>query len=422
MVRYHNPGQYQNYGTWHPKGQRKSPKKKRGFGREFIILLLIVGAVVGAFMLFSDGDGKLASIVKKEPPKPEKVRVEGRYLFNGTVVWARNMQEWSKKADGSTDYGYPFSGLHTFNRSQYDAWSADLECPSVQADLPLARQSSEVIFNCRPEFLAEAAKHFTFFNLANNHTHDMSAESGLAETRKNLEKHGIQHYGDFEPGKLNNVCEVMALPVRVISTLDGKESSQKGELPVAFCAWHYFFRLPQPGEIETMKKYAEVMPVFAFLQAGIEYRASADEYQRMMAHKIADQGPQFVVVNSAHWVQDGEVYNGVPILYSTGNFIFDQQSDSEVTRSASLDGDMVIDYTPDLQKWLDLGAACKVQKDDCLEQIKQKNLKKPEISFTYGLVAGDNSNRLTKKASEAIQRAVEQRVGWDDIKAALRQE
>ncbi|HEY5806221.1 MAG TPA: CapA family protein [Candidatus Saccharimonadales bacterium] len=404
---------YQRPYLHQPKRSKRWPK--------VLALIVLPLAVAGAFFFFGGKDAKLPTIVKAEPPKPEKVRVEGRYLFTGTVVWARHMQEWSAKPDGTTDYAYPFSGLSTFDRSKYDAWTADLECPVMTEEISTAVQESDTAFNCRPEFLPEAAKYFNFFNLANNHTRDFNGQAALDETRTHLEKNGIQHWGDFEPGKTNNVCEVMALPVRVISSTAGKESSAKGNLPVAFCAWHYFFRLPQPGEIETMKKYAEVMPVFAFMQAGIEYRPSADNYQRIMAHKIADQGPQFVVVNSAHWVQDGEVYKGVPILYSTGNFIFDQQSNKEVTRSASLDGSMTIEYTPELDKWLALGESCKAQKDNCFEQIKQQELQQPKLSFNYDLVAGDDSNKLTKRASTDIQAAVEQRVGWDAIKAALGQ-
>jgi Bacterial capsule synthesis protein PGA_cap len=413
---------YQRYSSYHRPylQQPKRPKKRRGL--KLFVLLVIAVVVGGSFFLLGDSDAKLSSIIKKEPPKPQKVRVEGRYLFNGTVVWARHMQEWSAKPDGTTNYAYPFSGLNTFDRAKYDAWTADLECPVFTEDIPTARQDTETAFNCRPEFLPEAAKFFDIFNLANNHTRDFNGESALTETRTHLEKNGLQYFGDFEPGKLNNACEVMALPVRVISKLDGKESSQKGHLPVAFCSWHYFFRLPLAGEIEHMKQYTEVMPTFAFIQAGVEYRPSADDYQRMMAKKAADQGPSFVVVNSAHWVQDGEVYKGVPILYSTGNFLFDQQYNSEVTRSASLDGNMTINYTPELEKWLALGASCKAFHDDCFEQIKQQRLQKPELSFQYNLVAGDNSGKLTKRAGEAIQKAVETRVGWATMQAELKQQ
>jgi poly-gamma-glutamate synthesis protein (capsule biosynthesis protein) len=417
---YRQRSRYTSYSTYQQPPYLHQPKRPKRRSR-LPLLVLVTFGIVGAFLILGGGRAKLPAIIKNEP-KPQKVRVEGRYLFTGTVVWARHMQEWSVKPDGTTNYAYPFSGLHTFDRAKYDAWTADLECPVMTRDIPTALQETDTAFNCRPEFLPQAAKYFTFFNLANNHTHDFNDEAALVETRQHLQQNGIQHWGDFEPGKTNNICEVMALPVRIVSSTGNKETSARGSLPVAFCAWHYFFRLPLPGEIETMEKYAEVMPVFAFMQAGIEYRPTPDDYQRMMAHKIADQGPQFVVVNSAHWVQDGEVYKGIPILYSTGNFIFDQQYNNEVTRGDSLDGSMTIQYTPELQKWLDLGTTCKAQKDDCFEQIKAKGLQKPKLHFTYDLVASDDSNKLTKRADSTIQQAVEERVGWTAIKAALGQQ
>lgn len=395
--------------------QPKPPKRR---GKVLAIVLALVGIVGAGMFVFGGKDGGLASLVKSTP---QKVRVEGRYMFSGTVVWARNMQDWSKNADGTTNYAYPFSGLHTFDRGKYDAWLADLECPVMDETFSVTEQTRATAFNCRPEFLPEAAKYFTFFNLANNHTRDFNDQAALDETREHLQKNNIQHFGDFEPGKTGNICEVVSMPVRVISKQGSTESQEDAALPVALCAWHYFFRLPGPGELETMKKYIEVMPTFAFMQAGVEYRATPDENQKKTARKIADLKPSFVVVNSAHWVQNGEVWGGVPILYSTGNFIFDQQTNSEVTRSANLDATMTIQYSSDLQKWLDLGESCKTYHDDCFDKIKQQQLTKPTISMRYDLIAGDDSNKLTKKADQTIQSAVEQRVGWPAIKALLDQ-
>src|SRR5688572_7149868 len=379
--------------------RQKSPKKRGGRGRLFLVIIVL--GVVGFFLFGKDSNLPLVT----SEPKPEKVRIEGRYLFNGTVVWARYMQEWSQKSDGTTDYAYPFSGLNTFDRSKYDAWVADLECPVMEEEISIVRQGTETAFNCRPEFLPEAAKYFDIFNLSNNHTRDFNGQAALDETREHLEKNGFQYFGDFEPGKLSNICEVVAMPVRVISKVKDKETSEDAKLPVALCSWHYFFRLPSDSEIEQMRQYAKVMPTFAVVQAGVEYRASADQYQRMIAHDIADLNPSFVLVNSAHWVQNGEVYNNIPILYSTGNFLFDQQYNTEVTRSASLDTKMSIPYSTDMQKWLDLGTSCKEFHDDCFDQIVNKGLKKPEMTMTYDLIAGDNSNKLTKRAGAEVQAA-----------------
>ena len=387
---------------------------------------MLIGAIAVliavAVILLSGGKAELPGVVQPEPePEPEKVRVEGRYLFTGSTAWGRHMLTWSTREDGTMDYAYPFSGLHTFERDKYDAWMTELECSTVEDGIPLEQQIDEIIFNCPPEFLPEAAKYFDFISLANNHSFDMGQE-GLDETRRQLVEHGMHPFGDFEPADRDNACEVVGLPVRIISEQNGEESSEDAHLPIAMCAWHYFFRMPSPGEVEAMREYAEVMPVFAFVHAGVEYEPEADEVQMSIARQVADQGPEFVVANNPHWVQNGEVYNDTLILYSTGNFIFDQQWHDELMRSASLDVDMFIPYTDELQRWLDLGDACQEYKNDCLEQIQQGDFERPELSLTYDIVAGENTEQITRRGDSALQQAIEQRVGWRDILTALGQE
>lgn len=381
--------------------------------KKFLILAILAGVVFGGYNVYTNikngnGIGSIKSVVKPEPPRA--LSTEGRYLFNGTVVWARRMQQWATKPDGTIDYAYPFSGMNTFNREQYDAWTADLECASGVEEVPMATQESSLIFNCRPEFLPEAAKYFNFFNLANNHSDNLGAD-GFEETRKNLAANGIQAYGNYEPGKKEDICEVVALPVRIKMS---DKTEKKANLPVAFCAWHYFYRLPLPGEIEYMTQYSEIMPVFGFLQMGVEYRPIADETQENVARRIIDAGASFLIANSPHWVQNTEAYKGKLIAYSTGNFLFDQQFNTEVTRSASIDATMTVTHDANVDKWIKLGETCsaKTLHDDCFEQAKAQGLSKPKYSFKYATVAGDNSNKLTKKASPAIQQAVEGRLDW----------
>ena len=56
-----------------------------------------------------------------------------------------------------------------------------------------------------------------------------------------------------------------------------------------------------------------------------KYVAVPNRYMRRMAHLAIDNGAGFVVGSHPHWVQGTEWYQGVPILYSLGNFVFDQE-------------------------------------------------------------------------------------------------
>lgn len=380
-----------------------------------VVLLVAVAAGAAGWYVWRSRHAPARQPVAAQAPKLSGT-VAGRYLFNGTIFWGRGIEHWAQRPDGSYDYAHPFSGLNTFNRQQYDAWVADLECPITNKTVPFATQVSRLIFNCRPEYVAEAAKYFNILDLANNHTDNMGPE-GLPATRSYLEQAGVQYFGNYDPAAAEDVCEVVALPVKV--TAHGT-APKPAQLPVAFCAWHYFGRQPRAGEVEAMHKYSDVMPVFAFVHMGPEYYTQAQAGQVAIAHQVADQGPEFVVANNPHWVQNTEVYKGKLIVYSTGNFIFDQL-DKEGMQSVSLDAAMTVPYNDALAQWLELGTTCRAYHDECLRRVTERKLPKPKLSFTYNVVAGDNSGKLTKKGSDALQQTIEQRTNWAQTLSALGQ-
>ena len=339
--------------------------------------------------------------------EPIEYDVEGRYLFSGTVVLARAVEKFAVDANGQTDYGQPFSGLDTFEPSKYDAWLVDLECPATDALVSYQQQIESLIFNCPIEFLPEMYKYITLINLANNHTSDLGKD-GFNETQQNLADAGFQHFGNYDPSVSEDVCEVVALPVR----LGYAEGERDGKLPVAFCSWHYFFRDPLSNELEVMEKFAEVMPVFAFQHAGVEYVATAGGNQPGLAKSIIDLGAEFVIGNSPHWVQNTEVYKGKLIAYSTGNFIFDQL-ETETNRGANFDLTISVNYDENLEKWLELGESCAEQNDNCLQEAIDLGLEKVDLDLKWDIVASLGGVReITRKADSATQKAVEERANW----------
>ena len=378
--------------------------------------LITIGAVwlYGSFLTEeADGqptEGEEVVIEPTLPPKPSPDRVSGRYLMTGTIVWDRGIEVSSRRADGSIDYEYPFRGLSTYKPENYDAWLADLECPISSDDVPVQLGHTLLEFNCLPEFLPYAKKYFQFFNLSNNHA-DNSGQEKLQDTRRLLEAVGIQHFGDPEPGRQDLSCEVVALPVKLWDTAG---QFQAAEIPAAFCAWCYFHRLPLEGEIEVMKQYAELMPVFAFMHMGAEYAASADGVQRSLAHRVIDAGADFVIANNPHWVQNAELYKDKLIVYSTGNFIFDQAFNEEVKRSANIVVDVSADYEDQaLAGWLELGPACAVSGDNCLERARAAGLEKFAFDISFDVVAGYLTNNQQAVADPSVQEAVRQRLGWE---------
>lgn len=383
--------------------------------------MILIGYLAVGWIVFAEKSKQPRSVLPSAAlpaevtvAKPEPKVVKGRYMFSGTIVLARAV-ELGAKSGGNYNYEQPFSQLSTFEPEKYDGWLADLECPVTGNNVSFEEQIDKLIFNCRPEWMPAFSKYFKFANLANNHTSDMGRE-GFLETQKHLDQAGVQTVGHYNPAEKDDTCEVMSFPVKVQDS-DGKQV--KGTLPVAVCAWHYFSYKPAEGQMETMERYAKIMPVISLMHVGVEYLPTAGRDQVNIARRLIDLGSEFVIGNSPHWVQNSESYKGKLIAYSTGNFIFDQ-IEPETQRGLSIDTTFEIDYDKNIAKWLALGEQCGVRRDGCLEKAEAQGLTKYKLRLKHEPVASIGGNKkVTKKADPAIQKAVEERLNWDRVKSEL---
>ncbi len=64
--------------------------------------------------------------------------------------------------------------------------------------------------------------------------------------------------------------------------------------------------------------------IIPFFHWSVEYVAVPSAEMRTLAHLAIDNGAAMVIGSHPHWVQGTEWYKGHPILYSLGNFVFDQ--------------------------------------------------------------------------------------------------
>lgn len=344
-------------------------------------------------------------------------RVEGAYLLTGTIVPARGVEQFARRPDGSIDFQQPFSQLDTLEPETYDAWVTDLECPITDADLSFRQQVETLVFNCRPGFVDPIVEYFEIINLANNHSSDQG-QAAFVETQERLEEAGSQVFGHYDSSQTDDICQVIGLPVRV-QQADGSETPER--LPIAFCGWHYFTRNPVAEELDVMIQYAELMPVFAFTHAGAEYLAEAQQPEVDLARSLIDRGAEFVINNNPHWVQNTEVYNDKLIVYSTGNFIFDQL-DEETNQAANIDVSISVDYDDTVEQWLDLGASCIGRDSDCFTQAQQQGLSKLSLDYEFDVIASLNGYReVTRRSDSETQRRVESRMNWQQTLQQLGQ-
>lgn len=342
-------------------------------------------------------------------PAPLPKTISSNVLFLGNSFWGRYINDWSMASPLKT--AYPFSRLNEFHRDQYDAWISGLECPTkAGVNMTSAQMEVALQFNCSPEYLPEAAKWYTAFSLANNHT-DNQGVDGFAETQQQLDKNGIQYFGNYDPNVLGDVCEVIALPASIINA---DNSKTKGDLPIALCGFHGVFQIPSAASVAQMKKYSSYMPVIAMPHMGTEYRAAADSLKTNFYRELIDGGADMVIGDHPHWIQNTESYNGHLIVYSMGNFMFDQQDTPEVVRSAGINVVMKTDEKNSdmMKKWLELGKTCQQYKDSCLEQAIRQNLTKLNIDYQFGVVGTNDSGKITKPATSAQQVDILKRLNW----------
>jgi len=383
-----------------------------------LVLCLALAAVLGWYFVSSlhqnTTDSPAQPAVKAEP-KPVSLTSNG--LFSGNTFWGRNINKWSMESDLKT--AYPFSRLNEFHRDQYDAWVTGLECPTVAGfSQSVAQEEATLSFNCSPDYLPEAAKWFTAVSLANNHTDNRGA-AGFAETKQQLDKNSIQYFGNYNPEVLEDACDVMSYPVTVKYD-DGTEKKQS--LPVALCGYHGVFKTPSQASLAQMEKYSKLMPVIAMPHSGAEYTAAPDQIKMTSYRSMIDHGADMVLGDHAHWVQSTEAYNGKLIVYSMGNFIFDQQGATEVTRSGTIRVLMEsMKTSPDvLEKWLALGKECGAYHDICLQKAEEQKLEKLSLNYSFGVVGTNSANKITKPATPAEQAAIEQRMVWSSTMSQLK--
>lgn len=376
----------------------------------FSIILVIIFGLISVWFLknrSSSSGEKKDQIVEVKKPVPTSI--SSNVLFLGNTFWGRYINDWSMASD--LKYKYPFSRLGEFNRDQYDAWISGLECPTVAGvNMTSAQQEEALQFNCSPDYLPEAKKWFTAFTLANNHTDNQGAE-GFKETQTQLDKNGIQYFGHYDYKSTDDACEIISLPVTV--TNDDK-SVVKSNLPVAMCGYHGVFGIPPVTAVAEISKYSQYMPVVAMPHMGAEYKSAPDEIKTSFYRSLIDAGADMVIGDHSHWIQNTESYNGHLIVYSMGNFMFDQQDEAERVRSAgirvqintaNLDSNMA-------KKWLDLAKNCSSYKDNCLKQITDQKLTKLNLNYKFGVVGTNDANKITKPATPDQEASILKRLNW----------
>lgn len=166
-----------------------------------------------------------------------------------------------------------------------------------------------------PESYLESlhALNVTHLSLANNHSTDFGV-AGHQNTQLALEAAGFTAWG----GSVAGTSSV---------TYVAHEQSQVAIVALSDVG----VDLQVQTAIDRVREAAEnASYVMVYMHWGTEYEAASNAEQQQLARVLVDAGASSIVGHHPHVVQEVDWYQGVPIFYSLGNFIFDQYFSTEV--------------------------------------------------------------------------------------------
>jgi poly-gamma-glutamate synthesis protein (capsule biosynthesis protein) len=256
----------------------------------------------------------------------EKPDIPARVLFVGDIMLGRRVETLAKQY-GAT---YPFQG------SDAILADADLTLANLEGPIPLTHVHTPDLtyqFSFDEHVLETLMLNgIDMLSLANNHTGDYG-RAGFLSTVVKCAAAQLTCVGDPD------MLSTSSLSYRTIS-----------DVRVGFIMIHATVAYPDPAVIAsllaTLRADSDVQ--VAFIHWGNEYSLTHNRAQEAFAHILIDGGVDAVVGHHPHVVEDIGMYNGKPIFYSLGNFIFDQYFNEDVQEGLGVRMDIyrhTIEYT-----------------------------------------------------------------------------
>ncbi len=235
----------------------------------------------------------------------------------GDIMLGRGVSRRSNNA-GSLDY--PFRKVAAFLNS-HEAVFGNLEAPLTAGG---TRQQKGFTFRASPGFALRLKKSgFSVLALANNHALDFGPQ-GLAETAKNLDDAGIGVSGIAEQDGSCRLLVTVSEGIR-IGWLAYCDRATDGFLTRRGPSSPDIALLDQKimeSDIRAALRQADL--VIVSLHWGREYSGAVSESQRRLARRAIEEGACLVLGHHPHVLQGIEIWRHGLIVYSLGNFIFDQ--------------------------------------------------------------------------------------------------
>lgn len=259
--------------------------------------MLKIISIVGIFLisLFS----KEVVYVAPELPKPNPVTI--------TIVGDMMFDRYVRKLMNTYGEQYPFEKINL----NTDIVVGNLEGTITENQSIATKDILRFTFDPKVADLLKK-NNFTAVSLANNHTRDFGYK-GYTTTIDFLNKAGIGHFGDWE--NVENLSNTVEIKRKTIEFIGFNEFSYRN------------FEKVLAAVASSTADFTIVFPHW-----GVEYEKEPSTLQKTWAHKFIDAGADAVIGSHPHVTQTIEWYKEKPIVYSLGNFIFDQYTDKDTKK------------------------------------------------------------------------------------------
>lgn len=306
--------------------------------KNILVMIVVAGVAVGSLVLLRNGmftqfdtlveaNTKMTAVTSTLFTKdPQPVIEEPKTILAvGDIMLDRGVKNVVAKY-GDGNYLYPF----TFIKDRLT--SADLAFGNLEGPISDVGVDSGKKYSFRfPIVAAEGISNagFDVVALANNHALDWGYESLCATTK---------HLQDVKVGFVGAGCNK--------TEADKAYIKQLGNTSVGFLAFTEFYQGAfatdtraglAEWDLDNMtaqveKLANEVDVVLVSIHWGEEYKTRSNAGQQKVGRALIDAGADVIIGHHPHVAQEIERYNNGWILYSLGNFVFDQSFSAETMK------------------------------------------------------------------------------------------
>jgi poly-gamma-glutamate synthesis protein (capsule biosynthesis protein) len=313
---------------------RQARRSRLPFGALLVALAVALGGAVLAANVGNDAAADRGTVPAAPEPQaaasaapsapsaspsaePEPEEAKGSLVIHGTGDVS--LDPSYIPAFHSNGYGWAWSGLDGLFQDD-DLTVINHECPSTDIVAPIPKTFS---FRCDPDALDAARKAgVEVASLANNHGFDQGPEA-LLDSIRNLRRAGIVALGagaSEREADAPRYVEVKGWRIGLVGvgevTDPDYQVADGNEIGTA--VGHDF-----PRALRAIREAsANADLVIVVIHWGVELDTQPRDYQVDEAHRMIDAGADVIFGHHAHRLQPMDTYEGKPIFYSLGNFVW----------------------------------------------------------------------------------------------------